>query len=421
MAWKILLVALLPPAFCLRFPCISLLLCMNIAPASTANSLVNCRSYKSMSADSNSPSPRLLLLTRHGERQDFVTPWTPKADWHEHDPPLSARGFQQAKELGAHIRQSGIRVDRILVSPFLRTMQTALEIVRALDEQDDAKTAVPPICLEFGVSEWHTFWSPHKLPRHTPRGLLQQMLKEEALVERHLSRYFDISFSSTYPDFMSKLAESKGGESLAQMKERAKDAMARILERFPNEQLLLVGHAASKIALARAAIGDDSYPLRAGVCSLTMLALRPASASIASAGGSENSDAASSSSSASDSASAGERKNAAPSASAESKRFEVTVEVVKNGDSSFLSQGEAHVWILPGDEHIYGKLENMQTFSQPQTSDTAAAADVDAADSTAAPTPAKEAVKSDPVVDSAAANTATADAGSATASAVVKL
>eukprot|EP00276_Gloeochaete_wittrockiana_P009143 CAMPEP_0184646036 /NCGR_PEP_ID=MMETSP0308-20130426/2688_1 /TAXON_ID=38269 /ORGANISM="Gloeochaete witrockiana, Strain SAG 46.84" /LENGTH=350 /DNA_ID=CAMNT_0027075693 /DNA_START=186 /DNA_END=1238 /DNA_ORIENTATION=+ len=86
---------------------------------------------------------RPLYLVRHGERQDSVQPnWTATAPF-PNDPPLTAKGIQQAEAVAGRLAGSGISV--IYSSPFLRTLQTADVISRRLGI---------PIKIERGIGEW---------------------------------------------------------------------------------------------------------------------------------------------------------------------------------------------------------------------------------------------------------------------------
>ena len=74
---------------------------------------------------------------------DFVDPNWVKCATFPFDPPLSSDGIEQARQTAAALQGTGI--SRVVSSPFLRCMQTAVEIVDALDV---------PIVLEWGLSEW---------------------------------------------------------------------------------------------------------------------------------------------------------------------------------------------------------------------------------------------------------------------------
>ncbi|KAK9828706.1 hypothetical protein WJX72_001631 [[Myrmecia] bisecta] len=73
---------------------------------------------------------QLLATLRHGLRQDEVDPgWSDTAGrpW---DPPLSEQGWQQARDVADKLRDFGI--GWVVVSPFLRCLQTARAIVEEL-------------------------------------------------------------------------------------------------------------------------------------------------------------------------------------------------------------------------------------------------------------------------------------------------
>eukprot|EP00468_Gymnochlora_sp_CCMP2014_P012793 CAMPEP_0167745576 /NCGR_PEP_ID=MMETSP0110_2-20121227/3226_1 /TAXON_ID=629695 /ORGANISM="Gymnochlora sp., Strain CCMP2014" /LENGTH=176 /DNA_ID=CAMNT_0007630229 /DNA_START=1147 /DNA_END=1674 /DNA_ORIENTATION=- len=83
-----------------------------------------------------------IFLVRHGERLDHINPaWRTRAA-NPFDSPLSDNGVQQAKETG--IRLQSERIHQILASPFLRTLQTAVEI---------AKQVGAKVCVENGIAE----------------------------------------------------------------------------------------------------------------------------------------------------------------------------------------------------------------------------------------------------------------------------
>ncbi len=98
---------------------------------------------------SSSPLPHVqhLFVMRHGERLGDADPsWVPKTDrpW---DPPLTERGKQQAWEVGKRLRTEGWGITRVVVSPFLRCVQTAAQVVTALclvDDDDSSHHAAAP-------------------------------------------------------------------------------------------------------------------------------------------------------------------------------------------------------------------------------------------------------------------------------------
>ncbi|GLC35762.1 hypothetical protein PLESTB_000491600 [Pleodorina starrii] len=97
--------------------------------------LVNARSAASRSTiSSDIPSvnsvEQNVYCMRHGHRQDEedeVWHLTAARPW---DPPLSAKGRQQAREAAAQFKSKNI--DYVLTSPFVRCLQTSAEIVDEL-------------------------------------------------------------------------------------------------------------------------------------------------------------------------------------------------------------------------------------------------------------------------------------------------
>lgn len=81
----------------------------------------------------NNAAYQHVFVMRHGDRIDNFEPlWVSTAarPW---DPPLFQDGFIRAFRTGQKIRsQIGFPVHRVFVSPFLRCIQTASEVVSAL-------------------------------------------------------------------------------------------------------------------------------------------------------------------------------------------------------------------------------------------------------------------------------------------------
>ncbi len=72
-----------------------------------------------------------IYIVRHAERIDRVhdDAWIGDTREKREDPPLSKRGYQQAKDLGTFLKPKNI--SKIFVSPFQRTLQTAGLVVEA--------------------------------------------------------------------------------------------------------------------------------------------------------------------------------------------------------------------------------------------------------------------------------------------------
>ena len=89
-----------------------------------------------------------IFLIRHGARHDYNNP----EGWKEQctrlglerlDPPLSALGHEQGREVAAALKDEPIT--HLLASPYLRVLQTAQPLAQALGK---------PLCVEHGLAEF---------------------------------------------------------------------------------------------------------------------------------------------------------------------------------------------------------------------------------------------------------------------------
>ncbi len=173
--------------------------------------------------------PRTIWLARHGNRQDFVD-----ADWAEtaeqpYDPGLSEDGLEQAQRLARRLAETGI--DRIVASPFLRTLETAHAVAEALDRF---------VLLEPGLSEWlNAEWFEER----------PALLDPAALAAR---------FERVDPSYRPCLTPSFP-ETHAAMLERTARAVRCVVSRSSGaRELLLVGHSATLEGAFLALVGKDA-------------------------------------------------------------------------------------------------------------------------------------------------------------------
>lgn len=77
-----------------------------------------------------------LFVLRHGDRWDDANPdWVDSRMW---DPPLTERGWQRAEETGKKFRtKENVVIKRILVSPFLRCLQTCAGFLKGMYPDGD--------------------------------------------------------------------------------------------------------------------------------------------------------------------------------------------------------------------------------------------------------------------------------------------
>ncbi|KAJ7103487.1 histidine phosphatase superfamily [Mycena belliarum] len=197
-----------------------------------------------------------IYIARHGFRMNWVNNTWKSETGLARDPPLAAFGETQAKELAEYFLSlpEEQRPTAIYSSPYYRCLQTANPVSAALGV---------PIYVEHGISEWYS-------PVAEGTGLHPRPGSAASL-----KQYFP---SAIDPDaWASVWYPSRKGEDVAEMHERA-GAVINVLvpeieRRFPgaHRRVLLVSHAATTIALARALVGDRALPMRAGCCSLTEL------------------------------------------------------------------------------------------------------------------------------------------------------
>ncbi|KAJ6604699.1 histidine phosphatase superfamily [Mycena vulgaris] len=173
-----------------------------------------------------------IYIARHGFRMNWINNTWKSETGLPRDPPLAAFGVTQAQELAEYFLSlpENQRPTAIFSSPYYRCLQTANPVSAALGV---------PIYVEHGLSEWYSPIA-EGTGLHPAPGL-------------------------------------RRGEDVHEVHARAAgflDALVPEVERrFPeaHARILLVSHAATTIALARALLGDRALPLRVGCASLTEL------------------------------------------------------------------------------------------------------------------------------------------------------
>ena len=150
--------------------------------------------------------PPLLFLIRHAQSE-----WNAAGRWQGHgDPPLSALGREQARELAEQLE--GQPIDRLYYSDLVRALKTAepLGKVLHLTPTSDARLR------ELDVGSW-TGLTREQIARRDPDQL-----------ER-----FEAEDPSVKPG---------GGESRAELRLRARTFLEEIVRRHARERVVLVTH-----------------------------------------------------------------------------------------------------------------------------------------------------------------------------------
>lgn len=201
-----------------------------------------------------------IWLVRHGHRQDFAHPEWFETALHRYDPPLSEQGFKQVKKLAQRLAKE--KIDHIFCSPFLRAIQTAYPMAKALNL---------PIKLEKGLGEW---LNPEWMTEYPKTEIEENSLNFLALWQTQES-----------PSFQGRLREEKNDnridwdyqslvlpvypETEAEMMARTVKTMESLLEQFTGN-LLLVGHAVTVKVGANSLLGENVI-LTVPVASLSKL------------------------------------------------------------------------------------------------------------------------------------------------------
>ncbi|KAK4416054.1 hypothetical protein Salat_2712800 [Sesamum alatum] len=189
-----------------------------------------------------------LVVMRHGDRLDnFVPLWAASAPrpW---DPPLVEDGKVRAFSTGEKFRkQLGFPIHRVFVSPFLRCLETAAEVVSALcavantsDDPNDLTSngvLVDPskikVSIEYGLSE-----------------MLNSLAIRDNVAPKDGMFSFDINqCQAVFPAGTVDNTVEMVYKQLPKWQETVEDARARYVEviktladKYPSENLLLVTH-----------------------------------------------------------------------------------------------------------------------------------------------------------------------------------
>lgn len=169
----------------------------------------------------------LFVLVRHAE-----SVWNAARRWQGHaDPPLSARGREQAARLARAL--AGERFDVFLSSDLARARETAAAVARVLGREPQ----VDPVFRELDVGRW--------------TGLVREEIERD---DAALLRRFD----SEAPD-----VRAGGAETRSELRDRVRRAAAAWAAARPGGRILLVTHLGVIRALVPGAMPANAELLRA--------------------------------------------------------------------------------------------------------------------------------------------------------------
>ncbi|CAM9430806.1 unnamed protein product [Chrysoparadoxa australica] len=191
-----------------------------------------------------------VLLTRHGERIDYVDPdWLSKSGHNRRDDPhLAPKGLQQARELAERLSGVAPPLKAIYSSPFVRAVETAHIIAEVLSLE---------VCVEPGICE-----------------VLTRCFPPEFLATSTLCESFPL-ISKTYvpvvpPNELGPESSDASSSLLRLIISQASLSCPRPHQPPPGS-VLFVGHGASCAGITEALCGRWSYM---GLCTLSTFVKR---------------------------------------------------------------------------------------------------------------------------------------------------
>ncbi|URD89221.1 hypothetical protein MUK42_26317 [Musa troglodytarum] len=217
-----------------------------------------------------------VLVMRHGDRIDHLEPL-----WVEHasrpwDPPLAQGGLIRAWTTGKRLRGVGFPIHRVLVSPFLRCLETAAEVMRALCcvVDDDTRlramgtsqdAVLDPsrvkVSIEFGLCEMLNSRAICRSVAPKDNKWFPHMSELEALLP---AGTLDHSAESIYKEL------PQWEESLLEARKRYISVIQALSDKYPSENLLLVSHGEA-IGASVASFLEDATVFEVEYCACCQL------------------------------------------------------------------------------------------------------------------------------------------------------
>ncbi|XP_050386347.1 uncharacterized protein LOC126802717 [Argentina anserina] len=188
-----------------------------------------------------------VVVMRHGDRIDNFEPRWIKNAARPWDPPLVEEGKVRAFCTGAKLRSDlGFPVHRVFVSPFVRCVETAVQVVTALSALET------PSLVKYDSSQPLPV-DPSKLKVSIEYGLCE-MLNREAIRGDIAPK--DGNWGFNIPELEAKFPEGtvdrtvervykqlpQWGESVMDARSRYANVVEALADKYPTENLLLVTH-----------------------------------------------------------------------------------------------------------------------------------------------------------------------------------
>ncbi|KAB2056144.1 hypothetical protein ERO13_A11G076800v2 [Gossypium hirsutum] len=215
-----------------------------------------------------------VLVMRHGDRLDnFDQEWEKTADrpW---DPPLIQNGLNRAFGTGREFRtRLPFPIHRVFVSPFLRCIQTASEVVAALcsvDDDPNAKSSNDVIAID-----------PSRVKVSIEYGLCEMLNKTAIRIDvapkDGIFRFDVPQLEALLPSGTVDPTVEPVYKELPQWEETVWDARSRyeriikaLADKYPSQNLLLVTHGEG-VGVSVSAFKEDTDVIEVDYCAYSEL------------------------------------------------------------------------------------------------------------------------------------------------------
>lgn len=205
---------------------------------------------------------KIIYIIRHGHRNDWIDPHSKSPTGILGDPQLSDYGVEQSIELKSYFDsfEESKKPQFILSSPFYRCIQTVVPLSKSLSI---------PIAVDLSIGEWFS---------------KKSKIKSKPLCYKKLIDHFNclIKTKPWNGDNTIGIKPNPEGESEDEIILRAKNFWSQVFKiieknHYDLENLLIVTHAATKIALGQTLLGlksvydfidDEKNVLHTGLCSV---------------------------------------------------------------------------------------------------------------------------------------------------------
>ncbi|XP_020590238.1 uncharacterized protein LOC110031403 [Phalaenopsis equestris] len=217
-----------------------------------------------------------VVVMRHGDRIDAEEPlWLARAErpW---DPPLTDSGKIRAWTTGKRLRVIGFPVHRIIISPFLRCLQTAAEVITALCCVVDNETQILSMETSAGV-----VIDPTRVKANIEYGLCEVFcmeamrltaLPKDGIWLSDVSELEALLPAGTIDQSVGPLRTQLPlwEEPLVVARERYHTIIEALADKFPLENLLLITHGEA-VGVSVSSNLEDAIVYEVDYCAFTHL------------------------------------------------------------------------------------------------------------------------------------------------------